>query len=92
MMAAADVVASRVFSVKDIVEDPVYAARDDIISVPDEDLGMVRMQGVVPKNHVNPGRVWRTGPELGVDNELVFREWLQMHEDEYAALVEQGVI
>jgi formyl-CoA transferase len=92
LLEAADVVASRIFSVKDIVEDPVYAARHDIVSVRDDELGPVRMQGVVPKNHLRPGSVWRTGPDLGVDNDLVFRDWLKMEAQEYAALVADGVI
>jgi formyl-CoA transferase len=50
------------------------------------------MQGVVPKNHLRPGTVWRTGPPLGADNELVFCEWLGMDNAEYSALVDQGVI
>jgi crotonobetainyl-CoA:carnitine CoA-transferase CaiB-like acyl-CoA transferase len=91
-LEAADVVASRIFSVKDIVEDPLYADREDIVSVHDEDLGSVRMQAVVPKNHVRPGSVWRTGPALGVDNDLVFRDWLKMDAAEYDALVADGVI
>lgn len=92
MLEAAEVVACRVFNAKDIMEDAVYAARDDIVSVHDDELGTVRMQGVIPKNHLRPGTVWRTGPSLGADNELVFCEWLRMERVQYNALVDQGVI
>jgi formyl-CoA transferase len=91
-MTAAGVVASRVLSVKNIVEDEVYAERDAVIGVEDDDLGTVRMQGVVPKMHMNPGAVWRTGPPLGADNEVVFLDWLGISREEYDALVADGVV
>ncbi|MFJ7998328.1 CoA transferase [Streptomyces sp. NPDC096310] len=42
--ARAEVVASRVFDAADIAADPVYAEREDIITVDDPDLGPVRMR------------------------------------------------
>lgn len=91
-MDDAEVVASRIFSVADIVDDPVYAAREDIVTVDDGQLGPVRMQGVVPKLHSRPGTVWRTGPELGEDNALVYRDWLGLSAQEYGELASAGVI
>ncbi|MFD5318883.1 CaiB/BaiF CoA transferase family protein [Streptomyces sp. NPDC127098] len=90
--AEAEVVASRVFSAADIAADPVYAEREDIVTVPDPDLGPVRMQAVIPHFRRRPGEVWRSGPALGQDNELVYREWLGLSEDEVASLAENGVI
>ncbi|TLS45208.1 CoA transferase [Streptomyces montanus] len=87
-----EVVASRVFSAADIAEDPVYAERGDIVTVDDPDLGPVRMQGVIPHFHRNPGRVWRTGPALGQDNSLVYRDWLGLDEKELTDLEERGVV
>lgn len=75
-MAQAEVVASRIFTVADILADPTYREREDVISVDDEDLGPVRMQAVIPRLQRHPGKVWRTGPALGADNELVYRDWL----------------
>jgi formyl-CoA transferase len=91
-MADAEVVASRVFDAGDIAADPVYAARDGVVTIDDPQLGPVRMPGVVPKLEHHPGSVWRTGPELGADNELVYREWLGLDADEYAELEQAGVI
>jgi formyl-CoA transferase len=87
-----EVVASRVFSAADIAEDPVYAERGDIVTVDDPDLGPVRMQGVIPHFHRSPGRVWRTGPALGQDNSLVYRDWLGLDEKELTDLEERGVV
>ncbi|MBS45663.1 MAG: CoA transferase [Nocardioides sp.] len=91
-MKRLEVVASRIYSAADILEDATYAERGDIVSVPDDDLGSVRMQGVVPMLHQRPGQVWRSGPALGEDNDLVYREWLSFSADRLAGLTEDGVI
>lgn len=91
-MAELEVVASRIFTAADIAADPIYAEREDIISVPDADLGEVRMQAVVPKMHQRPGSVWRTGPALGEDNDLVYGKWLGKTDDELERLRAAGVI
>jgi formyl-CoA transferase len=91
-MAELEVVASRIYSAADIVNDPIYAERGDIITVPDPDLGEVRMQGVVPMLHQRPGAVWRVGAKLGEDNDLVYRDWLGLAEDRVTELRDGGVI
>jgi crotonobetainyl-CoA:carnitine CoA-transferase CaiB-like acyl-CoA transferase len=91
-MATHEVVASRVYTAADILSDPIYAERDDVIEVPDPDLGSVRMQAVVPRMSVRPGSVWRTGASLGADNDLVFGEWLGRSDQELADLRAKGVI
>jgi formyl-CoA transferase len=50
------------------------------------------MQGVIPRLHNHPGRVWRTGPALGQDNDIVYREYLGLSEDEISKLRDDGVI
>ena len=42
------------------------------------------------RNH--GGYVWRTGPRLGEDNDLVLREWLGMSDEEITALKSERVI
>jgi crotonobetainyl-CoA:carnitine CoA-transferase CaiB-like acyl-CoA transferase len=91
-LADADVVASRIFSVRDIVEDQTYAELGDIVSVEDPELGAVRMQGVIPRLERHPGAVWRTGAALGQDNDDVLVRWLGMDAAEVDALREERVI
>ncbi|HEU0191438.1 MAG TPA: CoA transferase [Mycobacterium sp.] len=91
-MADAEVVASRIFSMDDIAADPIYAEREDIISVPDDELGSVRMQAVVPKLHAHGGAVWRTGPPLGADNEAVCKNLLGMTDTDFDQLCAAGVL
>ena len=70
----------------------IYREREDIIEADDEDLGRIRMQAVVPKFRNMPGGVWRPGPRLGADNEIVFLEWLGLGDADYDQLVADGVI
>ena len=75
-----------------MVDDPVFQWREDIVSVEDAELGTVHMQSVFPKLKNHGGQVWRTGPALGEDNELVLREWLRVDHAELLELREQKVI
>jgi crotonobetainyl-CoA:carnitine CoA-transferase CaiB-like acyl-CoA transferase len=87
-----EVVAARVYSAADIVADPIYAERNDVITIEDPDLGPVRMQAVIPKLLNHPGHVWRTGPALGEDNDLVYRTYLGLTDERYARLRANGTI
>jgi formyl-CoA transferase len=91
-MHEAGVVASRIYSIEDIMADQTYREREDIIAVADEDLGSVRMQAVVPKLLNHPGTVWRTGPSLGADNETVFKDKLGLSVEEFAQLAGEHIV
>lgn len=91
-MKAAGVVASRIYGIGDIMADEQYAARQDIVSVHDDELGPIRMQGVIPKLTSHGGQVWRAGARLGEDNEIVFKRWLGMSDERFAALRADGTI
>jgi crotonobetainyl-CoA:carnitine CoA-transferase CaiB-like acyl-CoA transferase len=91
-LAEAEVVASRIFSVRDIVNDPIYRELGDLISVEDPELGPVQMQGVIPRLANHAGRVWRTGAALGEDNDNVLNRWLDMQQDAVEELRATGVV
>jgi crotonobetainyl-CoA:carnitine CoA-transferase CaiB-like acyl-CoA transferase len=57
-----------IYSIDQVFADPQIQARDAITSVPDEDFGTVRMQGVVPRFAGDPGKVRWSGKSLGADN------------------------
>jgi crotonobetainyl-CoA:carnitine CoA-transferase CaiB-like acyl-CoA transferase len=88
----AEVVAGPVLDIGDIVKDPHYLARENIVSVPDDDFGSVRMQGVVPRFQETPGQVRHSGRALGADNRAVFIDMLGVTEAEFVALQAEGVI
>ncbi len=73
LFAEKNVVAGPVLDIGDIFKDAHYAAREDIVSVPDADFGQVKMQGVVPRFSETPGEVRHPGGALGQDNDAVLR-------------------
>jgi crotonobetainyl-CoA:carnitine CoA-transferase CaiB-like acyl-CoA transferase len=70
LLTEAGVPSGRIYTARDIVGDPHYAAREMIIDVPEPGLGgeTVPMPGVVPKLDVTPGRPVRGAPLLGEHN------------------------
>jgi crotonobetainyl-CoA:carnitine CoA-transferase CaiB-like acyl-CoA transferase len=86
------IVISKIYDAADILEDETYRERNDIIEVEDPDFGSVRMQAVLPHLARHAGTVWRTAPSLGQDNELVYRDYLGLSEDEFKSLQSEGVI
>ena len=91
-MKRCGVVASCIYSVQDIVEDPTYREREAIITVDDGDLGEVKMPAVIPKLANYPGKVWRTGAALGEDNDLVYRKYLGLSDSQYDSYRATGTI
>jgi crotonobetainyl-CoA:carnitine CoA-transferase CaiB-like acyl-CoA transferase len=91
-MKKLEVVASPIYNVEDILADPTYRERENIVTVDDPDLGKLRMQNVIPKLTNYTGSVWRTAPKLGEDNELVYRQWIGKSEAELEKLRASGDI
>jgi crotonobetainyl-CoA:carnitine CoA-transferase CaiB-like acyl-CoA transferase len=64
-------------NIADIFENAHYIAREAIAGVPDEDLGVIRMQAVTPKFVRTPGRIRHAGRTvIGADQESVLADWL----------------
>ena len=81
-----------VYSVADIVKDPHYQAREDIIEIEDPEIGHTRMLGIVPKFSDTPGAVEHAGPAVGEHNGAVYGGWLGLGAAELAGLSARGVI
>jgi crotonobetainyl-CoA:carnitine CoA-transferase CaiB-like acyl-CoA transferase len=80
-----------VYNISDILEDPHFAARGNIASVPDPDFGSVRMFNVAPKLSRTPGRIRHVGLEKGAANKAVY-EGLGLSPDDMRTLQKNGVI
>jgi crotonobetainyl-CoA:carnitine CoA-transferase CaiB-like acyl-CoA transferase len=91
-MEAADAIVGPVYDMADIFEDEQYAARNDIVEMPDEDLGSLRTAAPVPRLTRTPGTVDHAGPGHGQHNDEVFLSELGLDETEYDRLREEGVI
>lgn len=81
-----------VYSTEQIFEDPQLRARGAIVSVPDEDFGEVRMQGVVPRFSGGTPPVRLSGGRMGHDNEKVMGELLGLSTERLADLSQRKII
>jgi len=90
-MTKARVPAGRIYSVKDIVEDPHYAARGMVEEIVTRDGLTLKTPGVVPKLSETPGSIRITAPRLGEDTEAVLQR-LGYTAAQIAALRAAGVI
>jgi crotonobetainyl-CoA:carnitine CoA-transferase CaiB-like acyl-CoA transferase len=87
-----EVGAAPIYSIADVFADPHFQARETIVAVPDEELGPLRIQTVVPRFSATPGGIDRAGPALGADNAEVYGEWLGLDAAALARLKAAGVI
>ena len=81
-----------VYDAPQIISDPHYQAREDIIDIDDPQLGKTKMLGVVPKFSETPGSVEHAGPTIGEHNRLIYGSWLNLDDTQLADLSDQGTI
>jgi formyl-CoA transferase len=74
VLGEAKVPAGRVYTAKDIVEDPHYQARDMILDQPTRDGNTVKVPGIVPKLLATPGGIRSSAPKLGDDTDAVLNQ------------------
>lgn len=91
-LAAADVPASRIFTMADIFSDPHYRARNMLVSTRDDDLGSVTLAGIVPKLSATPGQVRWSGHRVGQDTREILRRFADLSDVQIDALEKEGVI
>ena len=78
--------AAPVNDISQIFEDPHFQARENIVTVHDDELGgPVRFQNVLGKMSATPGKVRHAGPKLGQHNREVLVGELGFGEDEVRA-------
>jgi len=81
-----------VYDAPQIMSDPHYQAREDIIDIDDPELGKTKMLGIVPKFSETPGAVEHAGPNVGEHNQHIYGSWLGLDEGELADMTGQGTI
>lgn len=87
----AEAAVSPIYDVADVMVDPQYRALESIVTVPDDELGPLKMQNVLFRLLGTPGRVRWAGRRLGQDNEAVYRE-LGVSPERLADLQAKGVV
>jgi formyl-CoA transferase len=90
-LAEARVPAGKVYTARDIAEDPHYRARDMLLRQTTRDGAEIEVPGVVPKLLGTPGSLRTPAPHLGDDTDAVLRE-LGLSPAEIAALHDKKVV
>ena len=91
VLEKAKVPAGKIYTAADIAIDPHFRAREMIISQKDSDGSELLVPGIVPKLSRTPGQLQRTAPEIGQDNENVFKQ-IGFTESQIQDLYSSGVI
>ena len=80
-----------VYRPSELLTDPQVQALELVTTVPDEQLGPIRMQNVMWRMGATPGRIRSTGRPLGADTDAVMDE-LGMPPERVAELRAKGVL
>lgn len=89
---AAEAAVAPIYDIRDVLEDPQYKALDSITTVPDEDLGPIRMQNVMFRLSATPGRIRFAGRKVGADTEAVLSECLGIGPERVGELRAKGAL
>lgn len=81
-----------IYSIEDIFNDEHYAAREDIVEVPDHTFGTMKMPAVHPILSKTPGKIEWAGPKLGAYNDEIYKELLGLDDEKLKGLQEQNII
>jgi len=81
-----------IYSIEDIFNDEHYAAREDIVEVPDHTFGTMKMPAGHPILSKTPGKIEWAGPKLGAYNDEIYKELLGLDDEKLKGLQEQNII
>ena len=84
--------AGLVYEPQDMLDDPHFADRGSIVTVPDERHGELAMQDVFPRFGATPGEVRWAGRALGADTDAVLTEVLGLPAERVEELRARGVV
>jgi formyl-CoA transferase len=90
-LGAARVPAGKVYTARDIAQDPHYRARDMLLTQTTRDGHTLEVPGIVPKLSGTPGSVRSSAPRLGEDTDAVLAE-AGLSPEQIALLRAKGVI
>jgi crotonobetainyl-CoA:carnitine CoA-transferase CaiB-like acyl-CoA transferase len=88
----AEVPCGPINTIADIFADPHYQARENLLKVPDPELGEVVIPSIVPRLSLTPGKINHLGRHKGVDTESVLHDWLGLDSARIAELRDLEII
>ncbi|WP_369025448.1 CaiB/BaiF CoA transferase family protein [Qipengyuania sp. RANM35] len=92
-MISHSIPAGRVYTAKDMLDDPHFQAREAIVEVETQTRGPIKMQNAFPKFSKTPSGIRRPAPAVpGQDNAVVYGDLLGLGPNGLDELKAQGVI
>ena len=88
---AAEVTASPVYEIDQLLDDEHIQARGVLVEAPDDEMGSVLMHNVIPRLSATPGRIRRPAPTLGQHTREMLAA-IGYSAEQIAALAADGVI
>jgi crotonobetainyl-CoA:carnitine CoA-transferase CaiB-like acyl-CoA transferase len=88
---AAEVTATPIYEIDQLLDDPHVQARGVLVEAPDEEAGSVLMHNIIPRLSDTPGRLRSAAPSLGQDTRSVL-ESIGYDAARLSALAADGVI
>jgi formyl-CoA transferase len=92
LMERHGVPAGQIYRAPEMLEDPHFAAREAIVSVPHPQFGQIRMQNVAPRLSATPGGIRAPSPALGQHNDEFYLDFLGLPRERYERLKAARVI
>ncbi len=83
---------AQIYSIREIVEDPQFLARENLLRVNDPRVGELLLPAPVPKLSRTPPTFRHAGRALGADNREVYQDLLGLDEELLKAHAASGVI
>ncbi|WP_194824435.1 CaiB/BaiF CoA-transferase family protein [Nocardia sp. XZ_19_231] len=87
----AEAAVAPIYTAADVLADPQFRALGSIITLPDDELGRIRMQNILFRLSETPGKIRWTGPPLGAHTDEVLGRY-GVDASEIAELRAAGVI
>ncbi len=87
----AEVTAAPVYDIDQFMADPHVIAREILVDLPDDELGRLPMQNVIPRLSDTPGRLRRPAPALGEHTAEILGS-LGLARTEIEGLAREGII
>jgi len=87
----ADAPIAPIYTHAELLEDPHFVAREMHVMIPDDDLGEVKVQNVMPRFSKTPGAIRFAGPDHGAHNAEVYGE-IGLSATDLDSLTQEGII
>ena len=91
VFAAAEVTATPIYDIDQLLDDPHVQARGVVMEAPDDELGRVAMHAIVPRLSATPGALRLPAPKIGQHTREIL-EAIGCDAEQRAALAAAGII